>query len=205
MLLLIVLIVRLGRAVAAILAERSCGATAVRFCACASERSGARRQMRGASVLFFVRRWRLECAYGLVVLMSIRRVERGHRRIFRWAVCIFRLKVVRVSADRAAGWSTGTHGGLVVIIVEGNSGQGRLGKRLSDEFSFPVLEMRVVACSFLLGQSCSLSKTLLVPALDNLGDAFVDFVAAVFLKSEARSQPVWVEGIMNERRTFRLP
>ena len=50
-------------------------------------------------------------------------------------------------------------------------GEGRLRKGLGNEFALLVLEVREVTGRFLLGKGSSLSKTLLVPPLDDLGDA----------------------------------
>lgn len=65
--------------------------------------------------------------------------------------------------------------------------------------------MGVIARSFFPGKSCGLSKTLLVPAFDDLGDALVNLVATVFLKATQKHERLYIEAIMNEQRTFRLP
>lgn len=51
-----------------------------------------------------------------------------------------------------------------------------------DKFTFLVLEMRVVARSFLLRESCCFSETLFIAALDDLGNTLINFMTAVLLQ-----------------------
>ena len=110
-----------------------------------------------------------------------------HRGVVEWRVVavIVRLVVAVVLGARegTGRWSAGTHRGSIVdVIVDREIGKGRLGKGLGDELSLLVLEMGKVASRLLLGQSGSLGQALLVPPFDDLGDALVNFVTAVFLR-----------------------
>jgi len=101
----------------------------------------------------------------------------GHRRIVTAGITL----IIVVIFGIGAGGNTGMHRGGVVLIVDGEIGECRLWEWFGNKFAFLVLEMGIIANSFLLGLSSGFQAALLLFPLDDITDALVDLVAAVFL------------------------
>lgn len=124
----------------------------------------------------------------------------GHSAVVRYSadVVIARndtLSVARVKVTRAGKCAAGTFAATrtdrdLVVVVEGDVGQGRLGKGLLRELTLLVLQVRVVSCSFLACERGGTGETLLVAATDDLGDALVDLVATVLLQGMSEDRYV---------------
>ena len=59
---------------------------------------------------------------------------------------------------------------VLVVVIHREVRKGGLGKGFGNKLALLVLEVRVVTGSLLLRKCSSLCQTLLVPALDELGD-----------------------------------
>jgi hypothetical protein len=68
-------------------------------------------------------------------------------------------------------------GCVVIVVVEGDGGQGGLRKRSSSL----ALEMREITLGLFLSERSGASMSLLVPSADNFGNTLVHLVTAIFL------------------------
>lgn len=101
----------------------------------------------------------------------------GHRWIVTTSIAL----IIVVVFGIGAGGNTSMHRGGVVLVVDGEIGESWLRKWLGDKFTLLVLEMGIIANSFLLGLSSGFQAALLLFSLDDITDTLVDLVAAVFL------------------------
>lgn len=109
------------------------------------------------------------------LMLGVRLVVRRHGRVVRWWVVdtivgalAIGVVVVALGGVCARSGSACPNRGGIVVVIKRDVGKRGLRQGLRNKFSLLVLEVGEIACSFFLGQRCSLSQTLLIPPFDDL-------------------------------------
>lgn len=78
---------------------------------------------------------------------------------------------------------SGIDSGCIVVVIQRDIGEGRLGQGLADQFTFAVLQVVVITHGLFTCEFGILGKSLLLSSLHNITDTLVDLVASIFLNS----------------------
>jgi len=114
----------------------------------------------------------------------------GHWRriiIFVGIVVVLILSAVGVSAR----WHSSMHGRNIVVVVDGQIGEGGLRKRLGNEFTLLVLEVREVTHRLFLGKLGSIGKPLFLFAFNDGANSLVNLVTAILLQIATNVTEQW--------------
>lgn len=102
------------------------------------------------------------------------RIVSGHGwRIIGGGTLVRVIEIIILGVSAGSGDASVHRRSVVVVIVDREVGKCGLRKGFGDEFTFLVLQMRIITPSLLLSELGGISETLLLPALDNGANALL--------------------------------